>query len=222
MRKIVLLILPLLLIISCENDDSFPKTETITNGTKWTLQIGSTPIEVYSQLQKLGLEKNFQDVDLVDRKALAGPDEIKSDLSLYSAITLEAPSERIERVLIQFHENKVQSLEKGGALLDNIEKWPENLSYESTIHVNDPIEEIQQKLFAIYQNPLYENYKILLSGKWLEKPFDPEMANYHEWHFAFNTSINSSRSGSSSVNLFFQNGKLSKILHHYNEGDIVN
>lgn len=222
MKKIALLILPLLLIISCENDDSFPKTESITSGTKWTLQIGSAPAEVYSQLQKLGLEKKFQDVDLLDRKALAGPEEIKSDLSLYRAITLEAPSERIERILIQFDQNKVQSLEKGGALLDNIEKWPENLPYESTIHVNDPIEEMQQKLFAIYQNPLYENYKILLSGKWLEKPFDLEMANYDEWHFAFNTSISSSKSGISSVHLLFKNGKLSKILHHYNEGDIMN
>lgn len=54
-KKITLLILPFLLFISCTNEESFPKTETITKGSKWTLQIGSAPEEVYKQLQELGV-----------------------------------------------------------------------------------------------------------------------------------------------------------------------
>lgn len=222
MRKIILLILPLLLLLSCENVDSFPKTENITRGTKWTLQIGSTHTEVYSQLQELGVDKNFDDVSITYRQPFSNPNEIKSDLSLYRAITLEAPSERIERVLIQFDQDKVKSIEKGGALLDDIAKWPLDTSDEIAIHINDPLNKIREKLLAIYQIPAYENYQIILSNKWLEKPYDPDMANYDEWAFAFSEDISSQRVGLSSVSLFFKSGKLSKIRHMYNEVDMVN
>ncbi|KVV15026.1 hypothetical protein [Flavobacterium sp. TAB 87] len=222
MKKIALLILPILLYISCTNDESFPKTENITSGSKWTLQIGSTPTEVYKQLQELGTQKNFNDLGISNRKPFLNPNELKSDLSLYRAITLQSPSEVIERVLIQFDQNKVKEIEKGGALLNPIAKWPENMSDEATILLNDPIDGIKQKLLSIYQDPTYKDYKIILSNKWLEKPFDTDMANYNEWNFTFDTDISTSRSGSSSVYLFFKNDKLSKIQHIYNENDTMN
>lgn len=222
MKKIVLLFLPVLLFISCTNDESFPKTENITTGSKWTLKIGSNHKEVYNQLQDLGLQKEFNDVAISDRQAFSNPNEIKSDLSLYRAITLQSSSKIVDRVLIQFDQNKVKEIEKGGGLLSPITKWPENMSDETTIQVNDPIDRIQQKLLAIYENIIYKDYQITLSNKWLEKPYDPDMDNYDEWHFVFDTDISSSRSGSSSVILFFKNHKLSKIQHIYNEGDIMN
>lgn len=48
MKKTILFILPILFLVSCTNDDTFPKTENITKGKKWNLQIGSTAAEVYS------------------------------------------------------------------------------------------------------------------------------------------------------------------------------
>lgn len=220
-KKTVLLFLPILVFMSCTNDDSFPKTENITKGTKWTLQIGSTHAEVYNQLQELGLQKNFNDVAIVYRQPFSNPNEIKSDISFYRGITLEAPSERIERVVIQFDQDKVKSIEKGGGLLSPITKWPENMSDEATIHLNDPVSGIQQKLLTIYENTRYKDYQIILSNKCLEKPFDPDMANYDEWHFTFSTDVNTARIGSSSVRLFFKNQKLSKIQNIYNEADIM-
>lgn len=222
MKKIILVTVVMLFAISCETDDAFPQIENITSGGKWTLQIGSSHIEVYSQLQELGLEKNFDDIAIVYRQPYSYPAEIESDLSLYRSITLEAPSGRVERVLIQFNEDKVTSIEKGGALLDVIPKWPESEPDETAIQVNDPLAEILAKLTTIYQNPIYENYKIILSNKWLEKSYDQDMDNYDEWAFTFSEDISSQRVGLSSVFLFFKNGKLSKIRHEYNEVDTVN
>lgn len=96
------------------------------------------------------------------------------------------------------------------------------MSDQATIYLDEPVDEIQSKLLAIYQNAKFKNYKIILSDKWLENPFDPDMASYNQWHFAFETNVSSSRSSSSSVTLFFKNDKLSKIQHLYNEGDIMN
>lgn len=222
MKKIALLFLPILLFISCTNDESFPKIENITKGTKWTLRIGSDPAEVYSQLQELGLQKEFNDVAISDRQAFSNPNEIKSNLSLYRAITLQSSSKVIDRVLIQFDQNKVKEIEKGGGLLSPITKWPENMSDEATIHLNDPVSGIQQKLLDIYENTTYKDYQITLSNKWLEKPYDPDMDNYDEWYFTFSTDVNTARSGSSSVNLYFKNDKLYNIKHIYSENDTMN
>jgi hypothetical protein len=221
MKKIALLIASLIFLLSCEKDDTFPSIENITSGKKWTLQIGSSPTEVYSQLQDLGVNKNFNDVGM-SRLPFSHPNEIRSDLSLYWAITLETTSGRTERALIQFDQDKVSSIEKGGGLLDPIPKWPEDESDETAIHVNDPIEEIYEKLEAIYQNPIYENYQIVLSSKRLENFFDPDMSNYNEWYFVFSVDVSPGRAGRSLVRLFFKNDKLSKIRHEYSEFDIVN
>ncbi len=222
MKKIALLIASLFFLFSCEIDDDFPKTENITSGKKWTLQIGSSPIDVYRQLQELGIEKNFHDVSIPYRQPFSNPTEIKSDISLYHAITLERTLGVTQRILIRFNQNKVSAIEIGGALLDAIPKWPENVSDKIAIHVNDPLGEIYKKLLAIYKNPIYEKYQIVLSNKWLEKDFDPDMMNYNVWHFTFSHAINSTRAGNSSVSLFFKKDKLFKIRHEYNEDDIVN
>lgn len=222
MKNFLLSILFLSFFVSCVNDESFPKTETITSGSKWTLKIGSNPKEVYGQLQELGLQKEFNDVAIVYRQPFSNPNEIKSDLSLYRAITLQSPSNVINRVLIQFDQNKVKEMEIGGGLLSPITKWPENMPEESSIQVNDPIDKIQQKLLAIYENSTYRDYQITLSNKWLEKAFDSDMANYDDWQFAFANNISSSRSGYSTVFLFFKNDKLYKIQHIYNVSETMN
>lgn len=223
MRKIIALALMLIVTISCETDDNlYPHVENITSGTKWNIQIGASKTEVYSQLQQLGLEKKFDNVAIVYRLPFSTPADIKSDLSLYRSISLETTSGVSERILIQFDGDKVISIEKGGAHLNTILKWPEETPNELSILIDDPISGIAQKLSAIYQIPIYQNLQIVLSDKWLEKSYDPEMANYDEWAFSFSEDIKSSRSGNSAVRLYFDNGNLVKIRHKYNEADIVN
>lgn len=221
MKKIIFLILPVLLFVSCEKDDFLPGVENITKGQKWTLEIGSSPNDVYGQLQSLGLDKNFDQVAIVYRQPFSRPEEIKSDIGLYRAITLETTFGRTERVLIEFDQDKVSSIETGGGLLDPVTKWPENVSDESAIHVNDPLDDIREKLLSVYKNPTYNDYQIVLSDKWLAKPYDPDMSNYDEWAFAFSENINATRERRSSARLYFKNGALVKIRNEYDENEVV-
>lgn len=116
MKKPIVLTFFALFLFSCNRDDVFPKIENITSGTKWTLQIGSSPTEVYSQLQQLGIEKNFHDVAIVHRQPFSKPEDIKSDLGLYRAITVETSSGITQRGVIHFDYGKVSAIEKGGGL----------------------------------------------------------------------------------------------------------
>jgi len=223
MKRLFLLFIPTLLIfISCEQDDTLPSVENITSGSKWTLQIGSSPIEVYSQLQELSIDKNFNDVAIVYRLPYSSPGEIQSDISLYKAITLETNSGRTERILLQFDQDKISSIEKGGAMLESISKWPEDVSDEISINVNDPLDNLQEKLIAIYEIPTYEKYQLILPDKWLEKGYDPDMENYEEWAFTFFENISAGRDGRHNVRLYFQDEKLVKIRNEYDEFELVN
>ncbi len=220
MKRIIVLIFPVLFLFSCDREGNFPQIENITSGGKWTLQIGSSPIDVYSQLYQLATEKKFDAVAIVYRKPFSKPEEIQKYLGLYRAITLQNKSGVIERVLIQFNQDKVSSIETGGAMLDDTSSWPQNASDEVAIRVNDPIDKMYEKLLAIYQISTYSDYQIILPDKSLEKPFDPDMANYSEWGFTFSYEVKPGRGGISSVRLFFKNGKLSRIRHEYNEADM--
>ncbi|MFD2788803.1 hypothetical protein [Arenibacter sp. H213] len=209
-------------LFSCIKDDSFPQIENITKGKKWTLEIGSSPLEVYKQLQKISVEKNIHSVNINYKKPYSKPEEIRSDISLYNAITLETTTGVLERVLIQFDQNKVTSIEKGGGMLDPIQNWPEDQPSDISININDPLDSIMGKLIAIYQIPMYQDLQIVLPPKSLEKPYDPDMKNYDEWFFTFFENISSSKDGRNSVTLFFKNNKLIKIRNQYDEFEIVN
>ncbi len=221
-KRIFLVTLPVLFLFSCEKEGGLPRVETITSGSKWTLQIGSSPADVYSQLQRLGEEKQFADVAVAYRLPYSHPEEIQNRLDLYRSITLQNNSGRIERVVIEFNQDKVSSMQIGGAMLDSVSKWPQDTPDEITIHNNDLVENIYAKLLAIYRIPAYSNYQMILPDKALEKSFDPDMANYKEWRFNFSTDVRTGRSGMSSVTLYFKNAKLYKIRYDYNEYDVYN
>ncbi len=222
MKQMTLLFFTALFIFSCERNESFLKTETITNGEKWTLKIGSSPEEVYSQLQQLSTEKQFDAVAIVYRKPFSKPEEIVNNIEFYNAVTLQNKSGPIDRAIIQYSGDKVTSIEAGGALPEPVSSWPEDKSDEIAIHINDPVEIMYEKLVQILETPAYNDYQIILPDKPLNKPFDPAMADYDEWGFTFTFNIRPGRGGISSVRLFFKNGKLSKIRHEYNEADIYN
>ena len=222
MKKMILFVLPVLfLFLSCTQDD-FPQIENTTRGKKWTLQIGSSPTEVYNQLQKLGIEKEIDAINITYKKPFSKPEEIQNHFVFYHAITLQTKSGVIERAVIGFDQDKVSSIETGGALLNTTSAWPSDISDEIAIQINDPIDEMYEKLLKIYQIPAYSDYQIILPDKLLEKPFDPDMANYNEWRFSFVTNLGANKFGRSFVSLFFKNEKLVRIRHEYNENEMVN
>ncbi len=212
----------LFLFFSCEKDDVFPIVENTTKGEKWSIQIGSPPTEVYARLQELGAEKNFGSVSIVYRKPYSNPEEIQDIFGFYHALTLETKSGVTERAVIFFEQDSVSSIEIGGALLDTTSAWPPNTPNEITIHIDDQTSTVYQKLLSICQVAPYNGYQIILPDKSLDRPFDPDMANYDEWGFCFQESISSNKIGRSSVRLFFKNEKLARICHRYEENETVN
>ena len=222
MKRIYLFIIPVLLVVSCKKGNNPSFTETITKGEKWGVKIGSSHSEIFTKLQQISLEKGFDKIAVVYRQPFSKPDEIKRYLAFYQAITLINQTGRIERAVVQFNGDKVNSIGVGGSLLTEVLKWPENVSDQTAIHVNDPVNEIYDKLLAIYNIPAYSKYQIILPDKTLAKPFDPDMVNYDEWAFSFSSSVKSGIGSTSSVRLFFKDGRLDKIRHEYMESEILN
>lgn len=217
-----LLLFPMLLIAGCIKDDSFPQVENITKGEKWTIKIGSTSEEVFSQLQSLNEEKNFNSVSVGYRQALATPEQVQKYLGMYDAITVETKTGKINRALINLNQTEVTLIETGGAMLDTVSSWPQDVPNDIAIHSGDQLSAMYNKLLEIHQVSPYNDYEIILPNKPLDMPYDPDMANYSEWHFAFSEEVNVGIGGNSSVDLFFNNGKLSKIRHEYSEHEIYN
>ena len=224
MKKLALLVIPVFfLFLSCEQGDVFPRVENITNGGKWTLKIGSSPAEVYKQLQELDFEKKIKSVGVSYRQPFSKPEEIQSDIVLYDAITLETTRGSTERVLIQFDKDKVNSIETGGSLSDAVTKWPKDAPNEVAIHINDLLDKLYDKLLTIYKIPRYKDYQIILPDKPLKKGYDINMENYDEWHFVFGEDINNAeKDGRYTVDLYFKNKKLVKIRTEYGEFEVVN
>lgn len=221
MKRIFLLLIPALSLFACKKGNNFPTQETITIGGKWGIRIGSSFADVYAQLQTLGKEKNFDAVSLVYLQPLASPEELKPHLDYYNAFTLMSNSAVINHVLVQFAEDKVTSISAGGALPDDVAKWPSGSPDDIAIHVGDPVSDLYTKVAAIYQLPAYGIHQIILPDKPLARSFDPAMAGQNEWAFSFTTNIRPSVTGTSFVRLYFGNGKLVKIYHQYNEWTYV-
>lgn len=220
MKKILPIVLPVVLLFSCLEGDDLPRVEDITKGGKWTLRIGSPAEEVYAQLQALGLEKEFNDVAVAYRKPYLRPEEVRDLLPFYTGVTLQNTTGRVERAYFQFEHDNVAFIEVGGGLLTPVFQWPLDVPEGISIVTGDPIDAFYTKLLAIYQLPAYNSYTIALPNKPLAKPFDPDMANYDQWHFYFSERVRPRVSGMSSVRLYFKNGILSKIRHEYNEAEV--
>lgn len=210
MQAVVGLLLMAIFISSCQADDTYPKVENITKGEKWTLKIGSSPAEVFLRLQTLGEEKGFHAVGIT-RQAFSKPEEVENLLPFYNVITIEHSSGRVDRACIGFNQGKVKSIEKGGALLDSISHWPQDVAEEIAIRHNDSIDVCYQKLLEIYKNPNYANCEIIMPNKPLNLPFDPDMVNYGEWSFDFYEDMGNGKGKSTSVNLLFKKNALSII-----------
>jgi hypothetical protein len=222
MTKFLLLLTPaLFLIFSCERDNSYPRIEETTHGEKWTLRIGSSHADVYTQLQQLSTEKNFSAVAIVYRKPLSKPEGIQNFLPYYNTITVQSNSGVIDRALIEFDQDKVTLIEIGSAMLNPTDSWPKNASGDVAIHLNDPVSAMYNKLIAIFQMQTYSGYQIILPDKSLRLPFDPDMVNYDEWAFDFSQRISGDEVGRSSVRLFFSNGKLVKIRDEYDVNRVL-
>ena len=216
-KTLLLLSLITFCLLSCLKDNSSVHNENITKGSKWTLTIGSSPAEVYSQLQTLGLEKNFSSIVVVGRKPYSTPEDIQDFIGFYNGITVISNDGVIDGASIQFIQDTVNSIDAGNAMLNSVSLWPQDIGDGEAIQVSDSISEMYQKLLNIFQVPKYSNYQIFLSDKPLKKPFDLSMVNYEEWGFGFSEIISTELSRDYSVDLFFKDSKLIKITSSFKD-----
>lgn len=211
-----------LLFSSCLKDKTGIKTETITEGSKWGLQIGSAAADTYLALQQLDNEKEGKIgyVAFYGKHTFDTPEEIRSRLLYYNAVSLQSPESVINRAVIIFDAAQVTSVSVGGALLDEVPKWPQDVAEEVAIRKDDPVETLYTKIAAIHSQSAYNKYQISLPEKILSKAFDPELANIEQWSFGFQDSIAPGKAAMNNATLYFSEGKLLKILTSYREGDI--
>lgn len=219
MRKISLLVIPALLLVSCLKEN-LPLVENIKKGDKWGIEIGNSAKEVYNRLQSLGIEKDFSQVAVVGRKSYSEPEELESSLEFYNATTLQSNSGRIERVIIQFPADTIASISTGGALPEEVDRWPLNVADSSAFNIGDKVTELYPKLESLYRISDYSDLDIILPDKPLNKSFDPDMENFNEWAFSFFTDAGPGKRGRSDVRLYFEDGFLERIYHKYDEFEV--
>lgn len=217
---IVFSVFGLLFLSSCIKEE-FPIIETIEKSGKWGLNIGDSVEDVYFQLQVLGLEKNFNQVSVLYRKPYTKPEDVRDALPYYNALTMERNDGQIQRTYFELKEEKVLAIHFGGGLLEELDHWPLEVNSEMAIAVGDSIDVFYQKLLLLYQQPSYQNYILILPGKPLSKDYDSNMGDYSEWGFTFFVDKGPSTNGRSTVRLYFNDEKLDKIQHTYEEFEIV-
>ncbi|WP_447641236.1 MULTISPECIES: hypothetical protein [Chitinophagaceae] len=223
MKRTLFLIATTLFLFSCVKNANFPKEENITKGSKWNIQIGSTPETVYTQLQQLDKDKKLGLVAIVGRKPFRNIDSLKNLLPYYNAFTVQSTIGRIDRALFFLDSNKISSIEAGNALPIESNRWPLDISNQMAIYPKDSLDITYLKLQTILQINSYSNYNFILPDKPLNKPFDPDMGNYKEWGFAFSEKVNNNNVYRNyTANLFFNNSKLSKITISYKEDQAYN
>lgn len=213
-----------LLFSSCLKDKNDTKTETITEGGKWGIQIGSTAAEAYLALQQFDAEKEgkISYVSFYGKHTFDNTADIEARLPYYNAISLQSPQTVINRAVIIYDDTKVTSIEAGGALLDEVAKWPEGVADDIAIHKDDPVETLYPKIVAIHALSDYSGYQIILPEKTLSKDFDPELANAEQWSFSFQDELTPGKAAENTAILYFSEGKLIAIYTSYRETDVFN
>ena len=206
----------------CIKED-FPKIEDITKGGKWDLNIGDSQESIYQKLQDLGKEMGFDRIAIVGRSAYDNAADIFESLPFYSWLIMKSTMGREDRVLIGMEDGQVTTLQGGGSMLDSLNHWPDPFTGEAVIRQGDTYEELQVALEAIHVIPQYSTYQFLLPDKPLGLPFDPDMRNYGQWYFTFFHAVDQPGvQGRSQVRLYFEDEKLVRIHHVYDEFEVVN
>lgn len=240
MKKVILLCISFIGLVSCFDQKETLGVTDIVKGQQWNLKIGSSPEEVYYQLQELGEEKGFDDITLVCKSGehLAS---IGDNLSLYNAVTILRPSYDTDSVYIGFKNEEVTEIKRwrdpvfvieewledetgevsmpflpGGLKLevDILKSWSEEFP-EISINLGDPVNLVSEKLGEILNRLGITKMPIALIEKNLKKGYDPAMAKYNQWEFSFLGIMEDVRVRRYSIRLYFDNDKLNRIRKEY-------
>ncbi len=219
---IIMTLIPLWLVIGCIKADQ-PVIEDITTGGKWNLSIGDSYENIYQNLQELGKEKEFQSVAVVGRGGYEEPHDIREILPYYNWLSIQTTTGRVEGVLLSLENDRVKEILVGNSwYVDSLDLWPEDFAEDEAIRRGDTFEDLFDALEHIHSSSVYMNYQYILPDKPLDLDFDPDMKNYGQWAFTFlEDPAQPGKQGTSQVRLFFENGKLVRIHHVFDEHEVV-
>ncbi|WP_116124347.1 hypothetical protein [Lewinella sp. IMCC34183] len=188
-----------------------PVTDEITRGGRYNLRIGSPPATVYARLQALGLEKTFDRINVAARTPYGHPTDLPVPLGNYDVLTLETTTGRTDRVVLQFTDQIVDVIERGGGRLDSIPQWPAALPASQAVVLGDSLTTLVPKLTELYREEPYASYALILPDKPLDRPYDPAMGSYNVWNFTFSEDRDAGVTERHNVSLRFAAGELDVI-----------
>lgn len=163
-------------------------------------------------------------VAVVGRGRYQDPLDIRDILPFYDWLSIQTATGHIEGVLLSLEKNRVDEIMVGNSwMVDSLEIWPEDFEDDEAIHRGDSFEDLFLALEIIHASPEYGTYHYILPDIPLDLDFDPDMVNFGQWAFSFTEDQDQPGiQGSSQVRLFFENGKLARIHHVFDEHEIVN
>jgi len=221
MRKNIQLIMMSILVCfftACLKDDNSVKIEQVKKGEKWGIRIGSTPEQVYQQIQQAGSQKNFDMLSLVYRKASNDPSLLPENLGAYNYLKFQRQEEGeqyVTQVYLHFSDNKVSKIQFAKDEWNDLERWPEEEPANLSIQSGEETSTVYEKLQQLYGQENFSSYYFSLSDKPLDRTYDPKMELYTEWAFFFTEDSGNPNPSGTETRLYFEKNKLSKMQITY-------
>jgi len=205
--------------MSCIKDDNSIKVEHVKKGEKWGIKIGSTPEQVYQQIQLVSNEKHFDKLSIVYRKASNDPGLLPENLGTYDFLKFERQEEGekyVTQAYLHFSDNKVSKIQFAKGEWNDIESWPKEEPVNLSIKLGDQMSAVYEKLQQLYDRESFASYNFSLSDKPLDQGYDPKMGLYSEWAFFFTEEGSGDpNSTGTETRLYFEKNKLSKMKITY-------
>ncbi|SHM74171.1 hypothetical protein SAMN05444266_110188 [Chitinophaga jiangningensis] len=219
MRTLLLLFVPVLLLWSCKKDDTIPANEDVTQGSRWGIIIGSTPEQVYQQLQTLQEPLHVSSVYQVPLMQYEKIMDFKSDPALYKQCHIHG-IDSAGVVSIDYDQSITKIRWSGPDGNYSLDKWPSNT--DEYFAVGDAAAVIKAKMSKIFNKwPYNGRYEIALGSKPLSAGFDEEMKKWNMWQFTASALVNAEAFGTYIVSLYFSGGKLSRINIQYTQSPVI-
>ncbi|MBV7532521.1 hypothetical protein [Chitinophaga sp. sic0106] len=219
MRTLLLLLMPVILLWSCKKDDTIPANEDVTQGSRWGIIIGSTPEQVYQQLQTLQSPLRVKSVYRIPRTQYEKIADFKSDPTLYNRFLIHGV-DSAGVVSIDYEQSITKIMWSGPDGTYSLDKWPANT--DTYLTVGDSATVIQSKMSKIFEKwPYHARYEIATGRKPLSAGFDVEMKKWNLWQFTASALVTSETFGVYVISLYFSSNKLSRINIQYMEDPAV-
>lgn len=215
MKSLLLLFVPVCLLFSCKKDDTIPVNEDITSGSRWGIMIGSTPEQVYGQLQDLPGGLGVKAVYSLPRHQYVKVSDFQGNPALYNTFMIHQ-IDSAGVVQIEYNNNISRIRWSGSDGIYPLQRWPAGTT--AYLSVGDGGAALQTKMSEIFKAwPYHGNYEISMGNKPLTSGFDLEMKKWDTWQFATSAPVSATATGVYVVTLHFSSGKLGRINLQYQE-----